>query len=73
MGRTCLPASFGYHRDGKAAKIADRVRAFVHGRGCLMAVEVSEGNIGDPSTLASQVAKLKGRFALGNRRMISAP
>jgi hypothetical protein len=30
MGRTCLPASFGYHRDGKAAKIADRVRAFVH-------------------------------------------
>jgi hypothetical protein len=34
-----------------------------------MAVEVPEGNIG----VASQVAKLKGRFALGNRRMISAP
>jgi hypothetical protein len=29
----------------------------------LVTVEVSEGNIGDPPTLASQVAKLKGRFA----------
>jgi transposase len=27
--------------------------------GCPVAVEVFEGNIGDPSTLASQVAKLK--------------
>jgi hypothetical protein len=48
MRRTGLLESFGYDRDGKAAKIADRVRAFVHGRGCLVAVEVSEGNIGIP-------------------------
>ena len=32
--------------------------------GCPVAVEVFEGNIGDPATLASQVAKLKERFKL---------
>jgi transposase len=46
--------------------------------GCPVAVEVFEGNIGDPSTLASQVAKLKERFKLerlvliGDRGMITA-
>jgi transposase len=42
-----------------------------------VAIEVFEGNIGDPSTLASQVNKLKERFALervvliGDRGMIT--
>jgi hypothetical protein len=46
--------------------------------GCPVAVEVFEGNIGDPSTLPSQVNKLKARFALervvliGDRGMITA-
>jgi len=42
-----------------------------------VAVEVFQGNVGDPSTLASQVSKIKGRFALervvlvGDRGMIT--
>jgi len=45
--------------------------------GCPVAAEVLEGNVGDPSTLASQISKLKGRFALervvlvGDRGMIT--
>ena len=46
--------------------------------GCPVAVEVFEGNTGDPSTLAVQVTKLKERFGLsrvvlvGDRGMITA-
>ncbi len=45
--------------------------------GCPVAVEVFEGNVGDPSTLQTQVGKLKTRFALervvpvGDRGMIT--
>jgi hypothetical protein len=46
-------------------------------KGCPVAVEVFEGNVGDPSTLACQIAKLKERFGLdrvalvGDRGMIT--
>ena len=33
--------------------------------GCPVAVEVFDGNLGDPSTLAAQILKLKERFKLG--------
>jgi transposase len=77
-GRTCPLARFGYNRDGKSGK-----RQIVFGllcttEGCPVAVEVFEGNVGDPSTLANQIAKLKERFALervvlvGDRGMITA-
>jgi transposase len=45
--------------------------------GCPVAVEVFEGNVGDPSTLACQITKLKERFGLdrvalvGDRGMIT--
>ena len=45
--------------------------------GCPVAVEVFEGNLGDPSTLANQVSKLRTRFRLkrfvlvGDRGMIT--
>src|SRR5262245_52350650 len=45
--------------------------------GCPVAVDVFAGNVGDPSTLASQISKIKGRFALervvlvGDRGMIT--
>jgi hypothetical protein len=45
--------------------------------GCPLAVEVFEGNTGDPKTLANQIAKLRGRFGLerivlvGDRGMIT--
>jgi len=63
-GRTCELAKFGYNRDGKAGKLQIVFGLMCTAEGCPVAVEVFEGNIGDPSTLASQVSKLKERFAL---------
>jgi hypothetical protein len=77
-GRTCELARFGYNRDGKAGKLQIVFGLLCTAEGCPVAVEVFEGNVGDPSTLASQVAKLKARFALervvliGDRGMITA-
>ena len=45
--------------------------------GCPVAIEVSDGNTGDPTTLAVQIEKLKQRFHLdrvvlvGDRGMIT--
>src|SRR5215469_12587694 len=63
-GRTCELAKFGYNRDGKAGKLQIVFGLMCTAEGCPVAVEVFEGNVGDPSTLASQVSKLKERFAL---------
>jgi Transposase DDE domain len=77
-GRACELARFGYNRDGKAGKLQIVFGLMCTAEGCPVAVEVFEGNIGDPSTLASQVAKLKQRFKLerlvviGDRGMITA-
>jgi transposase len=76
-GRTCPLARFGFNRDGKRGK-----RQIVFGllctrEGCPVAVEVFEGNVGDPSTLQSQIDKLRQRFRLqrvvliGDRGMIT--
>jgi hypothetical protein len=76
-GRTCELAKFGYNRDGKAGKLQIVFGLMCTAEGCPVAVEVFEGNVGDPSTLASQVNKLKERFALervvlvGDRGMIT--
>src|ERR1700751_847141 len=63
-GRCCRLAQFGYSRDGKRGK-----RQIVYGLlcardGCPVAIEVFAGSTADPTTLTSQVTKLKGRFAL---------
>jgi hypothetical protein len=42
---------------------ADRLRA-AHVQGVPVAIEVFEGNTGDPKTVASQVAMIKDRFDL---------
>lgn len=76
-GRTCELAKFGYNRDGKPGKLQIVFGLLCTAEGCPVAIEVFEGNIGDPSTLASQVNKLKERFALervvliGDRGMIT--
>ena len=62
--RRCPLAQFGYSRDGKRGK-----RQIVYGLlcardGCPVAIEVFAGSTADPTTLTSQVTKLKGRFAL---------
>ncbi len=77
-GRTCPLAKFGYNRDGKKGKLQIVFGLLCTAEGCPVAVEVFEGNIGDPSTLQNQIIKLKQRFDLervvlvGDRGMITA-
>ena len=76
-GRTCPLVQFGHSRDGKRGKpiVVYGVLTDVPGRP--VAVQVYPGNTGDPSTVADQVDKLKGRFALervvlvGDRGMLT--
>jgi hypothetical protein len=76
-GRTCPLARRGYSRDGKRDKLQIIFGLLCASNGCPVAVEVFAGNTGDPSTLATQVAKLKQRFCLdhvvlvGDRGMIT--
>jgi hypothetical protein len=76
-GRCCELGRFGYSRDGKRDKLQIVFGLLCAGDGCPVAVEVFEGDAGDPSTLASQVDKLKRRFGLkrvvlvGDRGMIT--
>jgi hypothetical protein len=76
-GRTCPLAKRGYGRDGKRNKLQIVFGLMCTAEGCPVAVEVFEGNVGDPSTLPSQISKLKQRFALdrvvviGDRGMIT--
>jgi transposase len=70
-------AKRGYNRDGKRGKLQIVIGLLCTPKGCPIAVEVFEGNVGDPSTLANQVDKLKQRFGLqrvvlvGDRGMIT--
>ena len=76
-GHHCELGRFGYSRDGKRDKLQIVFGLLCAADGCPVAVEVFEGNTGDPSTLAAQVTKLKERFGLsrvllvGDRGMIT--
>jgi hypothetical protein len=76
-GRCCPLAKRGYSRDGKKGKAQIVYGLLCAADGCPIAIEVFEGNTGDPKTIADQVAKIKRRFALdhvvlvGDRGMIT--
>lgn len=76
-GHTCPLAKLGHSRDGKKDKPQIVVGLLTNAEGCPVAVEVFDGNTGDPKTLASQVEKLRTRFGLervvlvGDRGMIT--
>lgn len=76
-GRTCPLARYGYSRDGKRDRRQIVFGLLCASNGCPVAVEVFEGNAADPTTVASQVAKLRQRFRLsrvvlvGDRGMIT--
>src|SRR5215470_6572106 len=76
-GRCCELARFGHSRDGRNDKMQIVFGLLSSGAGCPIAIEVFEGNTGDPSTLGNQIAKLKERFGLkrvvmvGDRGMIT--
>lgn len=76
-GRCCPLAQYGYSRDNKPGRLQIVYGLLCAADGCPVAVEVFDGNVGDPSTLAAQVTKLKQRFKLsrvvlvGDRGMIT--
>jgi transposase len=76
-GRCCPLAKRGYNRDGKKGMLQIVYGLLCARDGCPVAIEVFDGNTGDPSTLAPQIDKLKQRFGLshivlvGDRGMIT--
>jgi hypothetical protein len=77
-GRHCSLAKFGHNRDGKKGKLQIVFGLLCDKEGRPIAVEVFEGNTGDPTTVASQVNKVRKRFGLhrlvliGDRGMITS-
>jgi hypothetical protein len=76
-GRRCPLAQRGYSRDGKKGTLQIVYGLLCAPDGCPVAIEVFDGNTGDPTTLAPQIEKLKQRFGLthvvlvGDRGMIT--
>jgi len=67
-GHTCPLAQFGHSRDGKKGQVQIVFGLVCNAVGCPVAVEVFEGNTGDPTTVAPVIKKLRQRFAL--RRVV---
>ena len=76
-GRKCPLAKFGHPRDGRRDKLQIVFGLLTNGEGCPVAVEVFEGNTGDPKTLPAQIKKIRERFAIarvvlvGDRGMLT--
>jgi hypothetical protein len=76
-GRCCELAHFGHARDHRPDKMQIVYGLLCSADGCPVAIEVFEGNTGDPSTVGNQITKLKERFGLqrvvmvGDRGMIT--
>ena len=77
-GRCCQLARLGYNRDGKRGKLQIVYGLLCAADGCPVAIEVFDGNTGDPRTVPAQIDKLKARFGLsrvvivGDRGMITS-
>jgi hypothetical protein len=67
-GRCCALARFGYSRDGRRDKAQIVIGLMCAADGCPIAIQVFDGDVGDPTTLAAQIAKLRERFGL--RRVV---
>jgi hypothetical protein len=76
-GRTCPLGEIGHARDGVRGRLQIVYGVLATTAGIPVAVEVFKGATGDPTTLASQVSKLRQRFGLahvavvGDRGMIT--
>ncbi len=77
-GRCCELAQHGYSRDHRPDRPQIVYGLLCSREGCPVAIEVFEGNTGDPTTVGAQVTKLKARFGLervvlvGDRGMITS-
>ena len=76
-GRCCPLARFGHNRDGKKGRKIIVYGVITDAQGRPVAVDVYEGNTGDPSTVTDQVEKLRKQFGLdrvvlvGDRGMLT--
>jgi hypothetical protein len=77
-GRTCPLGAIGHPKDGVRGRLQIVYGLLTSAEGIPVAIEVFAGNTGDPKTVASQVTKVKDRFALtrvvlvGDRGMLTA-
>ena len=76
-GHSCPLAKYGYSRDHRGDRPQINYGLLCSDEGIPVAIEVVEGNVGDPKTIPAQVAKLKERFGLervvvvGDRGMVT--
>jgi transposase len=63
-GGKCELARRGYSRDGKRGLPQIEFGIITNGDGCPVGVDVFEGNLADPSTVAAQVDKIKKQFGI---------
>jgi hypothetical protein len=77
-GRTCPLGAIGHPKDGVHGRLQIVYGLLTSKDGVPVAIEVFEGNTGDPKTVASQVAKVTDRFGItkvvlvGDRGMLTA-
>jgi transposase len=77
-GRHCPLARHGHSRDERPGNLQIVFGLLTNHVGCPVAVEVFEGNTGDPKTVATQIRKLRQRFRLkevvivGDRGMLTS-
>jgi transposase len=77
-GRRCPLARYGHSRDERPGNLQIVFGLLTNHQGCPLAVEVFEGNTGDPKTVAAQIGKLRQRFGLqqvilvGDRGMLTS-
>jgi hypothetical protein len=77
-GRTCPLGAIGHPKDGVRGRLQIVYGLLTSAEGIPVAIEVFQGNTGDPATVASQVTKVKDRFGItkvvlvGDRGMLTA-
>ncbi len=77
-GRCCPLGRIGHSRDGKKGSLQIVFGLLCNADGCPVAIQVYEGNTGDPVTLKDQIEKVRTRFGLsrvvfvGDRGMLTS-
>jgi DDE family transposase len=77
-GRTCPLGAIGHPKDGVRGRLQIVYGLLTSAEGIPVAIEVFQGNTGDPTTVAAQVTKVKDRFGIekvvlvGDRGMLTA-
>lgn len=71
-GRRCPLAKRGHSRDGKRDTLQIVFGVLTNAAGCPVAVEVFDGNTGDPKTLTAVLTKVRQRFGLERLILVGA-